>query len=177
MTTYCLGNDKPDLPPQGGYWIAPDAAVIGKVTLSEAVSIWFGAVLRGDNEPISIGWGSNVQEQCVLHTDPGFPLVVGKNCTVGHGAVLHGCSIADGALIGMSATVLNGARVGRDCIVGAGALVTEGKSFPDGVLIVGSPGRVIRELRSDEIEASRKNAAHYQQAVSRYLRDLKQCDK
>ena len=127
-------------------WVAPNANVIGNVTLAEGSSVWFGSTLRGDNEPIVVGARSNVQENCVLHTDMGFPLTVGADVTVGHKAMLHGCTIGDGSLIGMGATVLNGAVIGAGCLIGAGALITEGKVIPDGSLVMGAPGKVVREL-------------------------------
>lgn len=172
MTIYRLGDQQPDFADRARCWVAPGARLIGNVSVAEDVSIWFGAVLRGDNEPISIGAGSNVQDNCVLHTDPGFPLIVGCGCTVGHGAVLHGCILEDGVLVGMSATLLNGARVGRNAIVGAGALLTAGKTYPEGVLILGSPAKVVRPLNSDEIAASQKNADHYRGHIERYRREF-----
>ncbi len=146
MPLYALDGQAPETPAAGQWWLAPDAHVIGRVRLAVDVGIWFGAVLRGDNEWIEIGQGSNIQEGCVLHTDMGSPLVVGANCTIGHRAILHGCSIGENSLVGMGATVLNGARIGRNSLVGANALVTEGKEFPDNSLIVGSPARAIRTL-------------------------------
>ena len=132
-----------------GAWIAPTAVLIGKVVIEPGASVWWGAVLRGDNEEIRIGAGSNIQENCVLHTDMGFPLTVGANCTIGHKAMLHGCVIGAGTLIGMGATVLNGARIGAGCLIGAGALITEGKDIPAGSLVMGSPGRVVRLLDAE----------------------------
>lgn len=152
MPLYALDGQAPETPAAGQWWLAPDAHVIGRVRLAVDVGIWFGAVLRGDNEWIEIGQGSNIQEGCVLHTDMGSPLVVGANCTIGHRAILHGCSIGENSLVGMGATVLNGARIGRNSLVGANALVTEGKEFPDNSLIVGSPARAIRTL--DEAAAA-----------------------
>ena len=143
---YELDGQRPDLPEQGRYWVAPSAAVIGKVRLKADCSVWFGAVLRGDNEWIELGERSQIQDNATLHTDPGFPLTIGKACVIGHNVVLHGCTVGDHSLIGMGAILLNGARIGAHSIVGAGALVTEGKSFPDHALIVGSPARVVREL-------------------------------
>lgn len=146
MILYALDGVAPTLPASGNYYIAPGARVIGNVVLAEEVGIWFNAVLRGDNEAIVIGPGSNVQDGCVCHTDPGFPLTVGANVTVGHSAVLHGCTIGDGTLIGMGAVVLNGARIGKGCLVGANALVTEGKQIPDYSMVVGQPAKVIRPI-------------------------------
>jgi carbonic anhydrase/acetyltransferase-like protein (isoleucine patch superfamily) len=161
MPIYALANVAPTLPPDGAFWIAPDANVIGNVRLAEDVGIWFGATLRGDNEVIEIGARSNIQERAMLHTDLGFPLVVGADCTIGHHAILHGCIIGDNSLIGMGATVLNGARIGRNCLVGANALVTEGKEFPDNSLIVGSPARAIRALDAEAAARLTLSAAGY----------------
>lgn len=146
MTLYALDGISPDLPGEGHCWVAPDAAVIGKVKLERMASVWFGAVLRGDNELLLVGENSNIQDGCVLHSDMGFPLTIGRNCTIGHKAILHGCSIGDNSLIGMGATVLNNAQIGRNCLIGANALVTEGKVIPDNSLVMGSPGKVVREL-------------------------------
>ncbi len=163
MTLYRLGEDIPQLPQDGSCWIAPDANLIGKVHIAPHASIWFGCTLRGDNEPISVGEGSNIQELCVLHTDMGFPLAIGRDCTIGHKVMLHGCTIGDGSLIGMGATVLNGARIGPRSLIGAGALVTEGKDIPEGVLALGSPARVVRDLRPDELEMLEASARHYRE--------------
>ena len=154
-------------------WVAPDANVIGRVVLDPGASVWFGATLRGDTEEIRIGAGSNVQESSVLHTDAGFPLVIGANCTIGHRAMLHGCTIGDGSLIGMGATVLNGARIGKGCLIGACALVTEGKEIPDGSLVMGAPGKVVRLL--DEAARLRliASAEHYQQNMRRFRAGLR----
>lgn len=172
MTLYALDGVAPSLPPAGTFWIAPDATVIGNVHLDEDASIWFGAILRGDNEPIRLGARSNIQDGCVLHTDPGFPLTIAADCTIGHKVILHGCSIAEGSLIGMGATVLNGARIGRNCLVGANALVTEGKTFPDGSLIVGSPARAIRTLDALALGRLKLTAAHYVANWKRFSRGL-----
>ncbi len=145
MSVYALGDRVPTWP-DGEVYIAPGAHVIGDVRIGRGVSIWFNAVLRGDNEPIEIGEGANVQDGCVFHTDPGFPLSIGAGATIGHGAILHGCTVGEGALIGMGAIVLNGARIGRRCLVGAGALVTEGKEFPDGAMVLGQPAKLVRML-------------------------------
>lgn len=146
MPIYSLSGVTPKLPPKGRFWVAPGARVIGKVTLHDEVSVWFGAVLRGDNDAIEIGARSNIQDNAMVHVDPGFPVTIGKGCTIGHHAIVHGCSIGDRSLVGMGATVLNGARIGADCLVGANSLVTEGKIFEDGSLIVGAPARAIRKL-------------------------------
>lgn len=174
MTLYRLGNRAPQV--AGDAWVAPGARVIGAVELRARASVWFGAVLRGDNEPITVGAGSNIQENSVLHTDMGFPLTIGENCTVGHGAILHGCTLGDCALIGMGATVLNGAVIGPRSLVGAGALVTEGKEFPEGVLIVGRPAKVVRELTEDEIRGLELSALHYQENAARFARDMEPLD-
>ncbi len=141
---YALDGIAPEIDPSA--WVAADANLIGKVVLEAEASVWFGVTIRGDNEEIRVGRGSNVQENCVLHTDMGYPLVIGPDCTIGHKAMLHGCVIGAGSLIGMGATVLNGARIGKGCLIGAGALVTEGKEIPDGSLVMGAPGKVVRML-------------------------------
>ena len=164
---YALSDQIPAIDAQA--WVAPDANVIGNVILGAHASVWFGATIRGDNEAITVGEGSNVQENTVMHTDLGYPLVIGRNCTIGHKAMLHGCTIGDESLIGMGATVLNGAVIGRNCLIGAGALVTEGKQIPDGSLVVGTPGKVIRQLDDKAIEGLRASARHYQ-ARARHFR-------
>ena len=171
MALYALDDVAPSLP-DGFSWIAENAAVIGRVVLGEDVGIWFGCVLRGDNEPITIGARTNVQEHTVMHTDPGFPVLVGEGCTIGHRAVVHGCTVGDNSLVGMGAIVLNGARIGRNCLIGAGALVTEGKEIPDNSLVVGSPGKVIRQLDDEAVEGLRRSAEHYVQRARRFARDL-----
>ena len=155
-------------------WIAPDANIIGDVVIEEGASVWFGCTLRGDNEQIVIGKGSNVQESTVMHTDPGFALIIGENCTIGHKAMLHGCRIADGALIGMGATVLNGARIGRNCLIGAGALITEGKDIPDGSLVMGAPGKIVRELAPGAVKGLEMSARHYQDNMRRFRAGLRE---
>ncbi|SKA35923.1 gamma carbonic anhydrase family protein [Consotaella salsifontis] len=161
MPFYSLDGQEPELSAPQTVFIAPGAYAIGRVRLGENVGIWFGATLRGDNEWIEIGDGSNIQENVVCHTDMGFPLTVGAFCTIGHSAILHGCTIGDGTTVGMGATVLNGATVGRNSLIGAGALVTEGKTFPDGVLLLGQPARVVRPLEESEIARLRQGAEHY----------------
>lgn len=146
MALYSLDGVSPQTPANGRFFVAENATVVGDVILGEDSSVWFGSTLRGDNEPITLGDRSNIQDGCVLHTDPGFPVIIGQDCTIGHSAVIHGCVIGDGSLIGMGATILNGAKIGKSCLVGAGALVTEGKEFPDFSMIVGAPARVIRTL-------------------------------
>lgn len=170
---YALDGVAPQLP-DGDFWVAPDANLIGDVRLAKGCSIWFGAVLRGDNEAIVIGAGSNVQEHTVMHTDMGYPLTVGAGCTIGHRATLHGCTIGDNSLIGMGAMVLNGAVIGNNCLIGAGALVTEGKVIPDGSLVVGAPGKVIRALDDTAIEGLRQSALAYQQNMRRFRDGLKE---
>lgn len=167
---YALDGVTPDIAPDA--WVAPDANVIGDVELGARASVWFGATLRGDNEPIRVGAGSNVQENCVFHTDMGFPLTVGVGCTIGHKVMLHGCTIGDGALIGMGATVLNGARIGENCLIGAGALITENKEIPPGSLVMGAPGRVVRELDEAAIDALRASAVHYAEKAALFRRGL-----
>lgn len=174
MPIYALDGVAPKLPASGNYWIAPDAVLIGDIVVEEGATIWFGAVLRGDNERITIGPNSNVQEHCILHTDPGFPLTIGDTCTIGHGVILHGCTIGDGALIGMGATLLNGAKIGKNCLVGAGALVTEGKSFEDNHLIVGTPAKAIRTFTPEQLEGVHRAAKHYVLNGERYRKGLKQ---
>ena len=171
---YALDDIAPTLPEDGDFWVAPDANVIGKVVLGSGCSVWFGSTLRGDNEPIVLGAGSNVQENCVFHTDMGYPLTVGENCTIGHKAMLHGCTIKDGSLIGMGATVLNGAVIGKGCLIGAGALVTEGKEIPDGSLVMGAPGRVVRQLDEAQQAALIGSARHYQKRMRQFRGGLRQ---
>jgi carbonic anhydrase/acetyltransferase-like protein (isoleucine patch superfamily) len=154
-------------------WVAPDANLIGKVVLEAEASVWFGCTLRGDNEEIRVGAVSNVQELCVLHTDLGYPLVIGANCTIGHKAMLHGCVIGEGTLIGMGATILNGARIGKGCLIGAGALVTEGKEIPDGSLVMGAPGRVVRMLDEAARDRLLLSAAGYRANAERFRKGLR----
>lgn len=176
MPIYALDDARPELPDVSRFWIAPDAHVIGKVRLARDVGIWFGAVLRGDNELIAIGEGSNIQEHAMLHTDMGAPLTVGAGCTIGHRAILHGCSIGDGSLVGMGATVLNHAVIGRNCLVGANALVTEGKTFPDNSLIVGAPAKAIRVLDEAAIAGLRASAASYVANWKRFQAGMRRLD-
>ncbi len=153
-------------------WVAPDANVIGRVVLEGGASVWFGCTLRGDNEEIRVGAGSNVQENCVFHTDPGCPLSIGENCTIGHKAMLHGCTIGDGSLISMGATVLNGAKVGKGCLIGANVLVTEGKEIPDYSLVMGAPGKVVRTLDEAAVQKLLASAEHYRQNMRRFRAGL-----
>jgi carbonic anhydrase/acetyltransferase-like protein (isoleucine patch superfamily) len=155
------------------FWIAPTAVVIGNVTLERDASVWWGAVVRGDNELITIGQGSNVQDGCVLHTDPGYPLTIGKDVTIGHLAMLHGCVIGDGSLVGIGAIVLNGARIGKNCLIGAKALISEGKEIPDNSLVMGVPGKVLREISPEHALRMRRGAADYVQKWQRYRRELR----
>lgn len=173
MPVYELDAFKPVLPPEGDYWIAPTASVIGRVALGRDASVWWGATLRGDNDLIAVGEGSNVQDGSVLHTDAGIPLTIGTNVTIGHKVMLHGCTIGDGALIGINAVILNRARIGAGSLVGAGALITEGKEFPEGVLILGAPARVVRELKPEEKAMLKRAAEHYVLNWRRYARELK----
>jgi len=172
MPLYRLETIAPRLPDDGNFWVAPDAQVIGDVRIGAGVGIWFGAVLRGDNEPITLGAGTNVQEHVVMHTDPGCPAEVGANVTIGHRALLHGCIVGDGSLIGMGAIVLNRARIGRHCLIGAGALVTEGKEIPDRSLVMGAPGRVVRTLDDGEVAALEASAARYVANARRFAAGL-----
>jgi carbonic anhydrase/acetyltransferase-like protein (isoleucine patch superfamily) len=171
---YELDSQKPELPEAGRYWVADNATLIGKVRLKLDASVWFGAVLRGDNEWIEIGECSQVQDNATLHTDPGFPLTIGPECVIGHNVILHGCTIGANSLVGMGAIMLNGSRIGTGCLVGAGALITEGKTFPDNSLIVGSPARAVRSLD----EKAKKMIAHganiYVQRFKQYAKGLKQ---
>lgn len=171
MTLYRYRSDEPQL--AASAWAAPSAQLIGRVRLGEHASVWFGAVLRGDNELIDIGAHSNVQENAVLHTDEGVLLTVGEGVTVGHQAMLHGCIIGDGSLIGIQSVILNGAVIGRNSLVGAGAVVTEGKQFPDGVLIIGAPAKVVRMLTDQEKASLAESAAHYVQRQTMFKRDLR----
>ena len=170
MTLYSLDGHAPQIAADS--WVAPDANLIGKVVVEDAASVWFGCTLRGDNEPITVGAGSNVQENCVCHTDMGYPLTIGPGCTIGHKVMLHGCTIGENTLVGMGAIVLNGARIGKNCLIGAGALVTEGKEIPDGSLVMGAPGKVVRELDERAIQGLRLSALHYQENMRRYRERL-----
>ncbi len=170
MALYQLDDQTPRVAATA--WVADSAQLIGKVALADDASVWFGAVLRGDNEWLCIGRGSNVQDGSVLHSDMGYPLTLGEQVTVGHQATLHGCSVGDGSLIGIQAVVLNGARIGRHCLVGAGALVTEGKQFPDGWLIVGAPAKAVRQLTPEQIDGLQRSAAHYVANAQRYRAGL-----
>jgi carbonic anhydrase/acetyltransferase-like protein (isoleucine patch superfamily) len=172
MTIYALGNLRPELPPEGDYWVAPNAALIGRVRLIKGASVWFGAVLRGDNEWITVGEYSNIQDLSILHTDPGIPATLGAYVTIGHGVVLHGATVGDNSLVGMGATVLNHARIGKNSIVGAHTLVPEGKEFPDNSLIVGVPGRVVRSIPEEQTGMLTLNAKVYFDRWQAYARAL-----
>tara|TARA_Y100000991_G_scaffold206483_1_gene183671 strand:+ start:294 stop:833 length:540 start_codon:yes stop_codon:yes gene_type:complete len=168
-----LKGTSPTLPESEDWWIAPGTYVIGNVVLAEGTSVWFGTTIRGDNETVVIGKNSNIQENSVLHTDLGYPIKIGKNCTIGHKAMLHGCIVDDNSLIGMCATVLNGAHIKKNCLVGANSLVTEGKTFPEGSLIMGSPAKVIRALTKDEISGITQSSEWYRENMNRFKRTLK----
>ena len=173
MAIYQLDGEAPDLPADGRYWIADTAAVIGRVRLLTDASVWFGSVLRGDNEWIELGERSQIQDNATLHTDPGFPLTIGADCVIGHNVILHGCTVASNSLIGMGAIVLNGARIGKHCLVGAGALVTEGKEFPDHSLVVGAPARVVRSLDDKAAREIARAADIYVKRWQRYAKGVK----
>ena len=174
MPIYALDGVAPNIADPERVWVAPDAHVIGDVTLGEDVGVWFGSVLRGDNDPIVVGARSNIQEGTMMHTDAGFPLTVGEDCTIGHHAILHGCTIGDCSLVGMGATILNGAVIGDNCLIGANALVTEGKQIPEGSLVIGAPAKVVRELSADEIAGLKASAQGYVANARRFLAGLKE---
>ena len=173
MNIYDLNDKQPQLPPEGEYWIAPNAVVLGDVILQQNASVWFGAVIRGDNDPITIGQNTNIQDGSVLHSDPGLPLTLGNDVTVGHMAMVHSCDIGDCSLVGIGAVILARAKIGKNSLVGAGALVPEGKEYPDGVLILGSPARVVRELTEGQIAGLKASADHYVANWKRYVTGLK----
>ncbi|QBF31884.1 gamma carbonic anhydrase family protein [Thalassococcus sp. S3] len=170
MTLYALDGHQPQL--HADTWVAPDANLIGQVILEEGASVWFCSTIRADHEEIRIGAGTNVQENCVMHIDAGFPLTIGRNCTIGHKVMLHGCTIGDNTLIGMGATVLNGAKIGNNCLIGANALITENKVIPDGSLVMGSPGKVVRELDAAAIKMLEGSALHYQNNMRKFRDQL-----
>lgn len=176
MPVYALGNRKPILPAEGEYWIAPNAEVMGNVKLEKNASIWFGAVLRGDNELITIGENSNVQDGSVLHTDPGSPLNIGRNVTIGHMVMLHGCTIGEGSLVGIGSIILNNAKIGKGCLIGANSLIAEGKEIPDYSMVLGSPGKIVRTLEKEMSEALRLSADHYVENWKKYATGLKRID-
>ena len=172
MPLYTLDGIAPEFPDEGHYWVAPTAVLIGRVRLQRDASVWFGSVLRGDNELIEVGERSNVQDGCVFHTDPGYPLTIAEDCTIGHKVMLHGCTIGANSLIGMCATVLNGARIGRNCLIGANSLIPENKVIPDNSLVMGVPGRVVRDLDEEAVRRMTRTAAHYVANWRRYAKGL-----
>ncbi|MEO6270687.1 MAG: gamma carbonic anhydrase family protein [Lautropia sp.] len=174
MAIYELDGIRPTLADSA--WVAETAEVIGNVSLAQDTGVWSNVVIRGDNEPVTVGAATNIQEAAILHSDAGSPLTIGRDVTVGHKAMLHGCTVGDGSLIGIGAIVLNNARIGSGCLVGAGALVTEGKEFPDGSLIVGSPARAVRSLSAEQIEGLRQSARHYVQNAARFRKGLRRID-
>ncbi len=176
MPLYALDDWRPELPPEGEYWLAPDATLIGRVRLAKGVSVWFGSVIRADNDWISIGERTNIQDLAVLHTDPGIPLTVGANVSIGHGAVVHGATVGDNTIIGMGATLLNRCRIGKNSIVGANSLIPERKQYPDNSLIVGTPGKVIRTLTEGDVPLLLTNADIYFERWQRYRHELKRLD-
>jgi carbonic anhydrase/acetyltransferase-like protein (isoleucine patch superfamily) len=173
MTIYSLDDFSPELPEPGHFWIAPEAVVVGRVRIKQHVGIWFGAVVRGDDEQIEIGEYTNIQDGCVLHADPGYPLAIGRNCTIGHKAVVHGCTIGDNSLIGMSATIMNGVRIGRNCLIGANSFIPENKVIPDNSLVMGAPGKVVRELNDAGIRSLSMSADLYVEKWRRYAQGMK----
>jgi carbonic anhydrase/acetyltransferase-like protein (isoleucine patch superfamily) len=173
MSVYNLGDVAPKLPSDGEYWIAPSASVMGNVILEKNASVWWGATLRGDNDPIVVGENSNIQDGSVLHTDTGAPLTIGKNVTVGHLVMLHGCTIGDNSLVGIGSIVLNGAKIGKNCLIGANCLITEGKEIPDNSLVMGAPGKVVREVSPEQVMVLTGSALHYVANWKRYRADLR----
>tara|TARA_R110002110_G_scaffold99804_2_gene254893 strand:- start:10954 stop:11484 length:531 start_codon:yes stop_codon:yes gene_type:complete len=172
MPVYAIGDLKPILPADGDYWIAPNAEVMGKVELKKNASVWFGAVLRGDNELITIGENSNVQDGAVLHTDPGSPLTLGRDVTIGHKVMLHGCTIGEGSLVGIGSIILNNTTIGKGCLIGANSLIAEGKTIPDYSMVLGSPGKVVRTLDEETAAALKLSADHYVENWKRYAAGL-----
>ena len=172
MSVYNLGDSRPELPGEDEYWIAPNAAVVGKVILKKNASVWFGATLRGDNEPIVVGENSNVQDGTVCHTDMGSPLIIGANVTIGHMVMLHGCQIGDNSLIGIGSIVLNGAKIGKNCLIGANSLITEGKEIPDNSLVMGAPGKVVREVSEAQAAMLIGGSMHYVENWKRFRASL-----
>ncbi len=176
MSFYALGDKTPIVPQSGNWWVAPNAQIIGDVELKENASIWFGAVLRGDNEPIVIGENSNVQDNSILHTDPGSPLIIGKNCLIGHNVMLHGCLIGDGTLIGIGANVLDGSKIGKNCLIGAQSLIREKQEISDNSVVIGAPGKVVREISPELKTMIAAGVADYVQNWRRFKQDLRQIE-
>ena len=176
MTVYALGDRRPTLPENGEYWIAPSASVMGSVVLKKNASVWWGATCRGDTDTITIGENSNIQDGSVLHADFGVPLNIGANVTVGHMVMLHGCTIGDGTLVGIGSIILNGAKIGRNCLIGANCLITEGKEIPDNSMVMGAPGKVVREIDADRARVLEASALHYVENWKRYVRELSVID-
>ncbi|MEQ1717610.1 MAG: gamma carbonic anhydrase family protein [Hyphomicrobium sp.] len=172
MALYDLDGVAVTLPSAAKFWVAPNAVVIGNVVLEEDASVWFGAVLRGDNEPIRIGQRSNIQDGCVLHTDPGFPLSVGDDCTIGHMVMLHGCTIGRRCLVGIGSIILNGAKIGEECLIGANTLIAEGKDIPARSMVLGSPGKIVRQLSDDDVARFTGGAVRYVANWKRYAAGL-----
>src|SRR6476619_6945536 len=172
MTIYALDGQAPEFPEEGSYWVADTAVLIGKVRLQREASVWFGAVMRGDNECIELGERSQIQDNATLHTDPGFPMTIGSDCVIGHNVIMHGCTVGDNSLIGMGAIMLNGVKIGKNSLVGAGSLVTEGKVFPDNSLIVGAPARAIRSVDEKASEMIRAGADIYVRRWKHYMQHL-----
>ncbi len=176
MAIYVIDGMKPDLPENDDYWVAPNAQVMGNVILRPNVSIWFGAVLRGDNDPIEIGENSNIQDATVIHTDYGSPVSIGKDVTIGHKCVLHGCTIGDNSLIGIGSIILNNTKIGKNCLIGANTLIAENKNIPDGSMVLGGPGRVVRQLTDEQIKLIKASADHYVENWKRFARTLTRLD-
>lgn len=172
MTLYALGETKVRTPGSGRFWVAPNAVVLGNVEIEEDASIWFSTVVRGDNEPIRIGQRTNIQDGCVLHTDPGFPMSIGPDCTIGHMVMLHGCTIGRGSLVGIGTIILNGARIGEECLIGANTLIAEGKEIPPRSMVIGSPGRIVRQLTDDDIPRFSGAAGRYVENWQRFKAGL-----
>ncbi len=173
MTLYALDDKTVATPADGRFWVADNAVVLGDVTLGDDVSIWFNVVIRGDNEPMRIGARTNIQDGSVLHSDPGYPLTVGEDCTIGHMVMLHGCSIGAGSLIGIGAIVLNGARIGEGCLIGAGSLIPEGKEIPAGSVVFGSPGKIVRQMTDADKHRIKRGATHYVENARKFARGLR----
>ncbi len=172
MTIYALGDDTPQI--HEDTWVAPDANLVGKVVMEAGSSVWFGVTIRADHEEIRVGEGSNVQENCVMHIDAGYPLTIGRDCTIGHKVMLHGCTIGDNTLIGMGAIILNGAKIGKNCLIGAGALVTENKEIPDNSLVMGAPGKVIRQIDEAQAQRIRMSAEYYRENMRKFRETMRE---